>query len=228
MKRRSSALLLAAGFLLAPASGVSLRGADFINLGFNEPDLSNLPPPEPNGPALLGATADLLRGWTVTKDGVPLTQMSYRFPGAFSNDNYVTLRDVSPDTPPELGFGAYTLTLRTFRDPVSNEFGSDFRLRQTGEIPADAVGLRYFTTRSETQVLINGQFHSFAGDTAYPTLDISPYAGQTVTLEFRFPQRAGIGFDILGWTLVPEPSTWALLLAGGAVLGSRCRPRPAR
>ena len=57
-----------------------IHGKEFTNLTFDEPDLSGdmtpLFPGFPNGP-FGGSTAQLLRGWSATADGVPITTMAY-------------------------------------------------------------------------------------------------------------------------------------------------------
>lgn len=49
-------------------------------------------------------------------------------------------------------------------------------------------------------------------------IDVSPYAGQEVNLEFLVESGWSIRFDILGFVPIPEPSTWALLGTGLAAL----------
>jgi hypothetical protein len=102
---------------------------------------------------------------------------------------------------------------------------SDFpeiSLSQTGTIPADAMGL-WIGSAGYIQAFVdgtkvgevNGEFGSQV------TLDVSPYAGQPVNLEFRVRGGDTITFDIFGFVpaAVPEPSTYALFGVGFAVLG---------
>ena len=54
--------------------------------------------------------------------------------------------------------------------------------------------------------------------------NVSGFAGQQVSLEFVFPKGGSI-FDIAGFTIAPEPSTYALFGLGAALLWWQHRRR---
>lgn len=177
---------------------------DFVNLTFDEPDLTGpLDPLLPGGP-YLGRTADLLPGWTVRVGGDVASQVTYA-PINKSSFGPVTLRE---NPAGQLGFGSLEL-----HSPVPP--APEIRLSQRGTIPADAAGLWIYGA-GYAQMFINGQR---VGDTVNDlTVDVSRFAGQEVDLEFLVRSGDSIRFDVLGFVPVPEPSTWALFGVGAAAI----------
>lgn len=108
---------------------------DFINLTFDQPNLSgSMEQLFPNGP-YRGSTADLLPGWSVAANGIPLATMTYS-PLLTTSARPVSL--VENDFDDAAGvLGRYTLYLESGLNPA----GSEIRLSQRGTIPADAAGL---------------------------------------------------------------------------------------
>ena len=74
---------------------------------------------------------------------------------------------------------------------------------------------------------INGQMVTdpMLGFLADPVIDVSGYAVQVATIEFVFRQGFSGGFDIFGFTQIPEPSTWALFGVGAVASGWAIRKR---
>jgi hypothetical protein len=168
-----------------------------------------------------GSTSQLLPGWTLIKDGIPLTQIYYA-PLGVGAVYPVTLNQNASSTDP-IDIGPYSLSIFTGGLNPS----TDIRLSQVGSIPSSAIGLKLFANASAVSVLINGrQIGKIdAVNNAFPTLDVSAFAGQTVNLEFRFPEDALFSFDIRGFTSTPEPAAWALFALGAGVIGRQawCR-----
>ncbi len=196
-------------------------GGDFINLTFDQPNLNGpLTPIYPGGP-LRGNTSDLLRGWMVTAAGQPVTLMTYSAFPIGGGGGFVDLMGNSPEnTASPLGFGS--LVLHSGQNPT----GPELRLSQTGTIPADAAGL--WLASGYVQVFANGakigEVNPVLGGPSI--IDVSPYSGQEVKLEFLVRPGDSIRFDVLGFTSVPEPSTWALVGCGGMALWAmRCLRR---
>lgn len=202
--------------LLALLFGLPCLGGDFVNLTFDEPDVSGaLTEIYPGGPKR-GSVAALLRGWNVSVAGQPYEFATISsFPVGSGNDP-VSLFGNPPGEPGSL-LGAYTLGIHSPVPPAP-----EIRLNQTGTIPANAAGLWIFGT-GHAQMFINGER---VGDTiATPVADVSRYAGQEVNLEFLVASGGSIRFDILGFVPVPEPGTWALLGTGLGAAYWICRKR---
>ncbi len=194
---------------LLAITGACLAG-DFINLTFDDPNLTgSLTPVFPGGP-FTGDTAELLRGWSVTAGGVPLTQMTYS-PPLTTSVGPVTLRANNPAT---TGLGAYSLQLESSPPNVPT-----IRISQQGTVPVEANGL-LIASAGYVQAFSNGtkvgEVNPMLGSQV--VLDLSIYGGQGINLEFLVRAGESARFDILGFTSVPEPSTWALLGVGTAAI----------
>jgi len=192
-------------FLLA--AGTALAG-DLLNLTFDSPDLSGpLTEIYPDGP-FRGRADQVLRGWSVQYDGQPQDSVFYA-PSGHQWGVPVTLFENTP-ADQQSPLGRYSLVI----DGPSSR-SKEFRISQRGTIPADAAGLRFFGG-GYVQMFVNGER---AGDSTFPVpVDVSRWAGQEVDLEFLVRAGDSARLDVLGFTNVPEPSTWALLGLGAAAL----------
>jgi hypothetical protein len=189
-----------------------LSGGEFVNLRFDEPDLSGpLVPQFENGP-LEGTMARLLRGWTALENGVPVEKAGYSPAGRFGFVNPVGLYDNAFDFRKE-DFGAYGISLSSSSLAIPPP---QLQLKQTGKVPADAATLELFNG-GYVRVLVNGELIG-ESNVSYPIFDVSKFAGQTVDLEFDFGRGQQTSLDIFGFKPIPEPSTWALLGVGAAAV----------
>jgi hypothetical protein len=195
-----------------------LLADDFINLTFDSPDLTGSLKPvfasQQNGP-FFGEASRLLRGWTFTSAGLPAQQSTYSPWPTSASERTLNLWANRPEEVNGAG-GDFFLFVFSGGNPL----GPELRLSQTGMIPADAVGLHIFAPRLR-DMRINGQMVTdpLLGFLADPVIDVSSYAGQVTTIEFVFRQGFSGGFDIYGFTQIPEPSTWALFGVGSVALG---------
>ncbi len=199
--------------LTASVAALQVLGAAFQNLGFDEANTNRLeraPDGGPLLPGLHGSAADLLPGWTLF-----LNDTKYDGP-VYWGLGYVNLPGLSKAPNIDLIHGYYF----EFRNDIIGNFVADFRIQQKGMVPADAWELLAF---DYSCMYINGV------ELAYETrpgfnlgaYNVREFAGQEVLLEFRTynnkGERGGISIDLLGFA-VPEPSEWALLATGAAVL----------
>ncbi|HAB19158.1 MAG TPA: PEP-CTERM sorting domain-containing protein [Verrucomicrobiota bacterium] len=200
--------------LLVGLGAIHCSADPFVNLTFDDPDLSGpLTPVFPGGP-LEGNTDQLLRGWTVAIDGQVQSRMVYSPPGTGSGGPVNLLQGISP-------FGPYEIYMFS-RFPQQPEI----RVSQTATMPTVATFLWIHGT---------GYIQAYADETkigevntvfsTYAFLDVSSYAGREVTLGFILPPGGRAEFDIVGFTSVPEPSTWALLGLGLGALVWQFRRR---
>lgn len=182
----------------------SCAAGEFVNLTFDEPDVTGpLTPVFPGGPTT-GDGSALLRGWTVTVGGVPLPRVTYS-PPLTTSVGPITLRG---NDPANTVLGPYSLQLESSPPSVP-----EIRISQRGTIPADAAGLRFFGG-GYVQMFVNGER---AGDSlGIEPIDVSRWSGQEVNLEFLVRRGESARFDIFGFTPIPEPSTWALFGVGAA------------
>lgn len=200
---------------------IRVAAQGFTNLTFDEPDLSGpltlVQPDDPRTP-FLGNTSQIIHGWTLLGNGLPLSQIAYTTGSSLDPVTLIRRADLSSPS----GFN-YELGLYSFPpDRI------DLRLMQTGRIPDNAAGLALFSG-GRMDVIVNGEtiFRTDTSGTGYPVADISRFAGQTVALEFHVvqgPAGASFLFDIGGFTQIPEPSTWALSGVGILVLAWVFRP----
>ena len=213
--------LLVAGLL---ASGTALAG-DFLNLRFDLPDLSGpLTTTYPEGP-LEGNAAQILQGWSIQYGGE--LKAIYFAPLGHQWGDTITLFENSIENQ-QSPLGRYSLVIEGTRyipgttPPIP--IPTETRISQRGTIPADAVGLWIFAAGT-FQMSVNGERidDPRLGTYADPVIDVSRWAGQTVEFEFRLEPGNSGRLDVLGFTSVPEPSTWALLGLGAAALLWQCR-----
>lgn len=201
-------------------TSVPVRGGEFINLGFNDPDLSNAHY-DVDRTVTVAPVQEVLRGWSV----VPLP----------AELPYGGLIGVGGSHPPPFGlnaaapeqvgtFGAYLLGMNGMAlNSPSSPPRPAITLSQTATIPADAALLRYFESGafSQIEVYLSGvrQTATILDTTlTMKGIDVSAMAGTEVTMEFRFPEGQFSTFDILGFEPVPEPTTWLLAMIGGVGL----------
>jgi hypothetical protein len=106
-------------------------GSPFINLTFDEPDLTgSLTQIYPGGP-LEGNTSEILRGWSLTVDGQPKPRMEYAPPGTGGGSLAYLVNNPAGSL-----LGPHSLTLFS---PFPST--PEIRVGQTGTIPAEATGL---------------------------------------------------------------------------------------
>jgi hypothetical protein len=199
---------------------------DFINLTFDNPNLSGTLTPFPGFRNLYtGSTSNLIPGWSFRSESGPISTLLYAPPGFGAGAQlYGTLHENSlADFPP---FGKYTFE---FSHLFPSSTSPLLTLEQTGTIPAGADGLSVWANGG-VYAKINGIQIGLANPSISPitTLDVSAFAGKTVTLSFEVRDYSITRFDILGFTYAPEPSTWALSGVGVStlLLIARNRKRP--
>lgn len=110
-------ICLMAGTMWAACGAFTGVAQGFINLNFNHPDLSGLPARVPGGEPLVGRTADLIPGWTLTADGVPRTTMDYLYFRSAGMSHGINLVDSAFLGSPDNGMGPFYLFLESYRDP---------------------------------------------------------------------------------------------------------------
>ncbi len=192
---------------------------DFVNLDFNSPDLSGslvaLEPGSARTP-YLGSASELLRGWTVYGDGVPLRSIAFQ-PGSGDLYNPVTLTFTRLPSSSPVNYGIYIES----RPPRI----IDLTFHQRGQIPLNASSLS-FVSGGLMEMRVDGNliYTSNPTVTGFPDVDISRFAGQVVDLDFHVLLLPGAGasyfFDVIGFSQVPEPSTWALFGVGAMFLAA--------
>jgi hypothetical protein len=201
--------------LIAVVTNFNCCAQEFENLTFNNPDLTgSLRPVDATNPRtpFIGQTAQLLPGWTVTGNGIGMSEMLF-LPGDGDFDRPILLQGVG-----HLGRQGYQLFLSTGL-PILTEIS----LKQTGRVPADALGLTFSRT-GNLDFYVNNEivYRADVSGELVSNVDLSRYSGQVVDLEFRFssfPSASGrMLFDIDGFTRVPEPSTYALCGLGALFL----------
>jgi hypothetical protein len=186
---------------------VATHGADFVNLGFDDPDLSRLTT-NPTG-GIVGPVEDLFRGWEVSLRPVLSDWQPYA--------GEVQLTFQGGQTPVSLasgyshdgtGYGVWFNSQQVIGNPPS----PDIRLSTAGTVPEGALTFDWVLFRGVVSI-DDGQTLKTIGGSAN-SLDVSLFAGKDVTLSF-FVNSGGFSIlDVIGFTQVPEPQTWALLGVG--------------
>lgn len=213
-------------FALSVVTAVKLIAGEFVNLTFDDPDLTGSLTPivsgAPNGP-FFGETSRILRGWTVTGSEIPVTTVTYSLWPTGAAVRTVNVWSYRPGNSSQLGGSNY---LYVFSG--GNPLGPAFRISQTGTIPVGTAGLHIFAPDLR-DMRINGEAVSDPrlGFLADPVIDVSRYAGREVSIEFGFGVGTGSRFDIFGFTQIPEPTACVLFGVGaaGLVLAYRQRPK---
>jgi hypothetical protein len=203
-----------------------LNGAVFRNLNFEEANTAAVVPTPPKlGGGGTGPTAELLPGWQVFRGGTAVTTVGFNlFTSMFAREGGVSL--TGSEFLPAIA-GRFSLDLN-----VPSEFinPNPLSIGQRGDIPSEVRFLTYTYRDQPFIASINGvdlirDFQN-AGLPSTSLIDISKFAGQTVDLFFR-PARGTTGnqvgrhtIDSIGF-VVPEPSTYALMIVGSVFLGAR-------
>jgi len=210
----------AAGYGLTCLS-FTLIGGEFINLDFDSPNLDHLET-DPILQAQYGVPQEIIPGWRITQDGIPIDRVWFFNQGAIAP---ITL---SQSTSRPNQFLAYYSGL-TYIGGIPQKKAITFS--QLGTIPIGSLSLEFVWSGRDnifnTPLHLNGEVVPIRVDPerGYDyTADVSRWAGQEVLLSLEFPSGTAGYLDNLRFT-VPEPTTWALLGLGGAVLGWTCRRR---
>lgn len=214
-------ILGSAHFLVVGVLGAS----EFLNLGFDEADLSGLTS-LPDG-RRFGEIGKLLPGWSVNAESpYKVTSIWYSPNGIGDLSGFgVTLgRSLEGEAQVHGVFGigisnAQLVDGRVISVPIS--------ISQKGRIPENAEALRFYygNSASPPSVSINGievNKTSYYPDDPfhYFETNVRAFAGNDVEIQFDFPgKRGGVAsaFDVIGFTVVPEPDVESVLLCGTVV-----------
>ncbi len=218
--------------LIVVAPFVGAVAAPFQNLGFDEANTNNVI--DLGDGAFFGFTTELLPGWTLLSGGGTEPVIGLNAFG--TGHGYATIASTNGQSSFNIliidGYpmsGPYHLHLSPSIDRDTGEFLL-YSLMQTGDVPLDAVSLRFVNYGNPFAVYLNGNEIALTYDyvpgpfffdlfPAFVAGDISAFAGQTVELKFvtlTAPQYSLNGLDGIFFSTVPipEPSTYALLLLG--------------
>lgn len=195
-----------------------LVGGEFVNLSFDSPDLSDslapVFPQFPRGP-FRGDSSQILRGWSLTADGVPMPSATISPFGELPASQRTANLIEAPPTEWSGPAGRYYIYVNSGNLPL----GPELRLSQTAMVPEGVGGLHIFAPGLR-DMRINGQpvEDPLLGFLADPVINISAYAGRETSFEFVFSRGWSGRFDIFGFTQIPEPSTLTLFAVGAVGL----------
>jgi hypothetical protein len=197
--------------ILSAAVCCSAQAAPFENLTFDEPHTNAF---VPNGfGEQMAPMADAIPGWS-------LELRSDRFSGAYTGEVNVLQLATSIEPvvllyPPASFFSpSHGFSLYFSFTPPDQPPGPGMWFYQVGDVPPGAQQFRFLSLGVPVLHINERSLPLTEGSLPYEEVaDISAWAGQTVRLEFYAPGPIGF-FDIIGFSSVPEPSGWALLLLG--------------
>ena len=196
---------------------MNAEAADFENLTFNQPNFANLHRDPVKGQ--IAPVEELLRGWTVslrrpTGDWFKFSgEVEFR-PLGFSRGPLALNTGLHPDP------GDYSVFLGDYRldgGPNGSQL-ADIRLTISGSVPIKARTLEWGDF-SSLAVSVSDGATRVTGKPQDKRIDIAQFAGRPVEISFVYnaDSRGGI-LDVIGFTLVPEPGSASLLLAGGILI----------
>lgn len=199
--------------VFACSAAVSAVAGDFLNLRFDEPDLSRVGM-SPSTGLFSGPVVDLLRGWEVSTRPAGGGQWSvFRGEIAFVSGG---------GTPPialnkglhfdETDLSVFFISLPAIGFPPGPN-PPEVRLSTTGTVPENALTFDWYAGTGLYLTIGDGIREVSAVGNPGP-LNVSQFAGKEVTISFRLPSGGADAVDVIGFTLVPEPETWALLGVG--------------
>jgi len=234
MKRRAMMIVAALGCVAALARGADFGGPEFVNLTFDDPDLSHLrrwcppwysycPPYSPYAPL-----EEAFRGWETSESLTDLISRFYEgLVGAGGGGVPVGLE--AWGQPP---FGAYIVTVA--EDWMWDYARPEFSLAQVGKVPEDGGALLFYEVDGgaitppeappePVRVFVNGvQQAVVASPYGCLMVDFSPFAGQHVELKLVFPAHQDYLFDIFGFGPLPGAPTPIIIrqitASGGEVI----------
>ena len=229
-------VLALTALLIGP--GVAIRAGEFMNLDFEQANLNNRTDiswmftgagwPLP---VYSASMQDLFPGWRIT-DELDHSEPTIGYELTF---NWQMIYDFFPRqailVPGHSGFGVELIG--GFDSPKS------VSISQVGEIPKNATWITFYLIDNLVELRINGTAIPLYFATHYDGLtysigwegrfvgDVSAFAGQNAELEFFATPYSGTDFlhpsdhsviDDIAF-VVPEPSTWGMLLAGLGAIG---------
>jgi len=211
---------------------LSVVSKDFVNLGFENPDLSAVAP-EPGTvvPRGFAPIDKLLPGWSLEYGGRPVTEIAYE-PGLVPLNYFgPEILTIFPYLDNRVFQGTYSLTWQESSPSLEG-----YVLHQRGIIPLEAKELIYSYSGLHFQLKINGDVLTpkvpppfFGSSFTLLAFDISRYSGQEVELAFEtaLPNLGGHIIHDITFS-IPEPSTCAILGLWFIWLGGRIWSRSKR
>jgi hypothetical protein len=187
-------------------------GGEFVNLTFDQPDLSRLQTGPTGIP--IGPVEDLLRGWEVSIRPPAGQWSSFKeeieFFGTVGGIPPISLNSgMHFDRTDYSVFFNSRFSIGSPPGPIPLEV----RLSTTGTVPENALTFDWYEGAG-LELRISDGVRTLTAVGNPGSMNISQFAGKEVTISFL--QRSGSvsSVDVIGFSLVPEPETWALLGAG--------------